>query len=62
MEKVITAVVTTLICSFLGGEGHKSEISKEEAKKSTQVESFEAKSPSEAKETVNFDSIETSKK
>lgn len=62
MEKVITAVVTTLICSFLGGEGHKSEVLKEEAKKSTRVESFEAKSPSKAKETVNFDSLESSEK
>lgn len=62
MEKIITAVVTTLICSIFNGEVQENKVSKEETKKPTQIKSVEVKKSQDEKDVVSFESIETNKK
>lgn len=58
MEKVITAVVTSLLCSFFSGEEQGSKVSEKETKQTIKVESVEPKKLSETKDAVHFDSVE----
>lgn len=59
MEKVLTAVVTTLLCSIFGGEEQESKATKIETKKTIKEEYVEPKKHIEAKAPVDFTSVDT---